>query len=124
MSKIKKRSMLTALLLLICFGCVCFLSGCNESNKGPTNKEIKECSIKELKNYVQYPLTFELIDFNIDKDNSTDFIYFDVSGNFKSSNAFGVYQQHKFQIVFIYFIKDERLDLVITQIDGETYYVG
>lgn len=123
MSK-RKSCLYKKITLLVVLGIfvLIILSGCNSINH-PTERQIKDKTFVVLKAYCQYPLTCEIIDNTVIIDNLDDSDFITSKGTFKAANAFNVYQQHTFRIIFSYFYDTKELIMSMVKIDGENYYI-
>ena len=96
-------------------------SGC-DSIKHPSEQLIKSETLVALKSYCAYPLTCEIMTNTVQIDNLDDADFITSKGTFKSANAFNVYQQHTFRIIFLYYYESDELILSSVNIDGTYYY--
>lgn len=116
----KNKKFMITLLVVVFVGCFAFLGSCHALSE-PRDVQLLEISEKELKSCVKYPLTFEFMEFNVNRSRFDDSAYIDCSGSFKSANAFNVYQSHSFKIIFVYYYDNDNLLLTLTEIDDECY---
>lgn len=108
----KNYTMLIFCIITIVAGIGIAMFESNKASEYQSELSIVVETKKFLKTKVNYPNTFDFVNYpNVDWYED-DIVYVVVSGKFKSANAFGVYSEHKFAVA----INPKNLSVITYQI--------